>query len=222
MLLEIKELFPFIGSLNDQEFNQFKNSIIEVKYKNGETICKQGSFTSHAVFIKYGRAKLIHEHKVKNLILKIAQSGEIIELPSLYDDSIFKYSVIAIENCSIWLVDKGVISNLILSNSAFSFELLKILNRLKFEIIERFTCMNQKQAHGRIADIILYLSERIYKSNDFEITLSRKDLAELTGMSTETVVRILKEFKCDGLIKMNGKKIEINSYSLLKKLSEVG
>ena len=52
--------------------------------------------------------------------------------------------------------------------------------------------------------------------------ISRKELAELTGMSTESVIRMLKKFKDDGIIKLEGKSVNIANYDLLRKISEYG
>jgi CRP/FNR family transcriptional regulator len=66
------------------------------------------------------------------------------------------------------------------------------------------------------------LSDRIFKSPEFELNLSRKDLAELSGLSPETAVRMLKKFKEEGLIKIDGKLFSILDYPRLKKISETG
>ena len=73
-----------------------------------------------------------------------------------------------------------------------------------------------------MADILLCLAERIFKKEEFELNLSRKELAELTGMSTESVIRMLKKFKDDGIIELTGKRIKIANYDLLRKISEYG
>ena len=73
-----------------------------------------------------------------------------------------------------------------------------------------------------MADILLCLAERIFNLTEFDLNLSRKELAELTGMSTESVIRMLKKFKDDGIIEMTGKKLKIIDYNLLKKISEYG
>jgi CRP/FNR family transcriptional regulator len=73
-----------------------------------------------------------------------------------------------------------------------------------------------------MADILLCLSQRIFKSNEFNLPLSRNDLGELTSMSTESVIRIMKDFKDDGLINVSGKNIEILNFDKMMKISEVG
>jgi len=82
--------------------------------------------------------------------------------------------------------------------------------------------LTQKQMNGRVADALIYLSENIFKSNAFEMILSRKDLAEFTGMSTMSVVRTLKDLKNEGIIKDEKGKIDIKNTELLKKISQSG
>ncbi|MBM3420432.1 MAG: winged helix-turn-helix domain-containing protein, partial [Bacteroidetes bacterium] len=75
---------------------------------------------------------------------------------------------------------------------------------------------------GTVADIIMCLSNRIFKSRDFDLPLSRKDLAELTGMSQETVIRILRKFSDDKLIQMDGKRFRVLDHHRLTQISENG
>jgi CRP/FNR family transcriptional regulator len=79
-----------------------------------------------------------------------------------------------------------------------------------------------KQAYGRLADILLCLSDRIFKTQEFELPLSRQDLAELSGMSQETVIRLLKKLDEEGLIRMEGKNFTVLDYNRLKRISETG
>ena len=89
-------------------------------------------------------------------------------------------------------------------------------------VYDRFFSLTQKQLHGRFADILLCLSDRVFKSKKFDLPLSRKDLASLTGMAPESVIRIIKDFKTDKIIMTKGKRIEILNEALLQKISDVG
>ncbi|HWS00883.1 MAG TPA: helix-turn-helix domain-containing protein, partial [Prolixibacteraceae bacterium] len=73
-----------------------------------------------------------------------------------------------------------------------------------------------------LADILLCLANRIFKSTSFDLPLSRADMGDLTGMSTESVIRMMKEFKDDGLIEMCCKKVELLDIGRLEKISEFG
>jgi len=96
------------------------------------------------------------------------------------------------------------------------------LNESTAQIYGRFYTLTKKQLHGRLADILLCLANRIFKSNSFDLPLSRADLGDLTGMSTESVIRMKKEFKDDGLIGISCKRIDLLDINRLERLSEFG
>ena len=73
-----------------------------------------------------------------------------------------------------------------------------------------------------MADILLCLSQRVFKDDSFNLPLSRADLAELTGMSTESVIRVMKDFKDDNLISLEGKDFGLLDVERLMTISELG
>ncbi|MEZ4999758.1 MAG: helix-turn-helix domain-containing protein [Bacteroidales bacterium] len=60
--------------------------------------------------------------------------------------------------------------------------------------------MTQKKMPGRVAEILLYLADSVFDSDEFTMLLSRQELADMSGMAKESVVRILKEFSNEGII----------------------
>jgi CRP/FNR family transcriptional regulator len=108
------------------------------------------------------------------------------------------------------------------TNPLFASRIINILNENTAQLYGRFYALNCKQAHGRLADILLCLAKRIYKSYSYDLALGRNDLAELTGLSSESVIRILKEFKVDNLIEVKGKHVEILNPEALEKISLYG
>ena len=90
------------------------------------------------------------------------------------------------------------------------------------EIIEdRFT-VSQKQIKGRVAHIILFLSDNIYKKKTFRLPVTRREIGELISMTTENTIRTFSEFKKDGLISMEGKVLTITDYKRLKNVNKTG
>jgi CRP/FNR family transcriptional regulator len=80
---------------------------------------------------------------------------------------------------------------------------------------------NQHNMHGRLANTLLYLSKYVYKKKKFDVILSRVELSNLCRISRENLIKILYEFNKEGLIKLNGKQIEILKPDELKRLTEV-
>lgn len=210
-------------ALTDEERELIDKSSVTVDYKKGETICKQGSFASQVIYIEEGLVKVYLEGNPKNLILTITPAEHFAGLQAIFEgNNTFLYSVSTYVDSRVKLIDIQVFKQLIRQNPTFSSKIIQILNENSAQAYGRFFCLTRKQLHGRLADILLCLSERIFKSDAFELPLSRNDLGDLTGMSTESVIRIMKEFKDDNLIKVDCKTIELIDKERMLKISEVG
>ncbi len=209
--------------LTEEEKELIEKSQVTVVYKKGEIISKQGSFASHIMFLEEGLVKVYLEGNPRNLVLTITPSNHLLGLPSIYEgNNIFLYSVSTYIDSTVKLIDINIFKQLIHQNANFASQIINILNENTAQTYGRFFSLTRKQLHGRLADILLCLSQRIFKSQAFDLPLSRNDLGELTSMSTESVIRIMKEFKDDHLIKVSGKRIEIVNYEKMQKISEVG
>ncbi|MGC8865842.1 MAG: Crp/Fnr family transcriptional regulator [Bacteroidales bacterium] len=195
---------------------------IQIRYKKGETIAKQGSLASHIIFLDEGLVKVFLEGRPKDLILKIVPSNHLIGLPSIYDgNNQFIYSVATYTDSLVSQIDINIFKELLSSNPQFALKIINILNEDTALVYGRFFCLTMKQSHSRVADILLCLSKRVYKAREFHLAISRNDLADLTGLASESVIRILKDFKDEGLIATNGKKFTILNFEKLEKISEL-
>ncbi|MBN2235906.1 MAG: Crp/Fnr family transcriptional regulator, partial [Bacteroidales bacterium] len=188
----------------------------------GEVICKQGSFATHLLFVQKGLTKSYLEEDNRTQILCINPPGCFLELPSMSVDNVFHYSVAALEDVEVCFFDLHVIKKITQENAQFAWHLMRIENESHILTYDRFFSLTQKQLHGRMADILLCLAHRIYGSYEFILAFSRKDLADLTAMSNESAIRILKDFKDDGIIETDGKGVKIINLEMLKKVSRFG
>jgi CRP-like cAMP-binding protein len=75
---------------------------------------------------------------------------------------------------------------------------------------------------GRVAEVILYLNNAIYRSNPFTLTITRQDIADLASITKEGTIRVLKDFKDAGLISLNGNELKILNEKALINVSENG
>ncbi len=199
-----------------------KNSV-SINFKKGETVCKQGAFASHIFFLEAGLVKVYLEEKSINLILMLSTQNSLMGLPAIYDASNkLPFSISTYTNSRIRMIDIQIFRQLLKQNPEFSYRIINLLNESTAQIYGRFFSLTKKQLHGRLADILLCLSNRIFKRTSFDLPLSRADLGDLTGMSTESVIRMMKDFKDDGLIEMDCKKIELLDIMRLERISEFG
>lgn len=196
---------------------------VKIKYRKGEIIAKQGGFVSHVIYVEKGLAKVFLENGSNSLVLRITPDRNFLGLSSVSEEHpYFPYSAMTYVDSEIRQIEVHAFRKLMQENFEFSKEIIDILSSNSLQIYGRFFCFTYKQAFGRLADILLCLADRIFKASEFDLPLSRKELAELSGMSSETVIRMLKEFNDEGLIRMNGKSIEVIDYERIKQISETG
>ncbi len=196
-----------------------KNTII---YNAGETLCKQGAIANQLMQITDGYAKVYIEHKSKNVVIRILRPGDFAGLHNLFNTDYYTYSVTAISQCRVKAISFSELHEFLQKENTISSTIIRQINNNANSYFGKLISLTQKQLHGRLADAIIHLSEDVYRANEFDLNLSRKDMAEFTGMSTESAIRIMKEFHNDKIIELTGKKLRIISMKLLKKLSDLG
>jgi CRP/FNR family transcriptional regulator len=209
--------------LTAEEKELVNSSSVLVNYKKGEMICKQGSFASHIMYLEKGLVKIFLEGNPKDLILNITPQKNLMGLQCLYEgNNTFLYSICTYNESAVRLIDIQLFKQLLKQNPLFAYRIINILNEGTSQAYGRFFSLTQKQLHGRLADILLCLSRKIFKSESFDLPLSRSDLSDLTSMSTESVIRIMKDFKDDGIIDINNKSITLLDLPRLDSISAKG
>ena len=213
----------YFGLLTEEQQKIVNDNKVIVEYKKGEIIAKQGSFTTHILNIKSGLVKVYYEDNNKSLILRIVAPGSLIGLTSLpLSQNVFQYTASAYVETTAELIDINIIRKLILDNSRFASALIDFLSEVSVQKNNRFFCLTHRQSYGKLADILLCLAGNVFKTDNFDLALSRKELAELSGMSTESVIRTLKHFQEDGLITIKGKSFEVIDPEGLLKICQLG
>jgi len=209
--------------LTDEEIKLLEKNTLEITYKKGDIICKQGTFASHIMFLCKGLVKSYIENKNNTLLLRIIRAGNLIGLTSLLEgNTIFHFSISAYTDSKIRMFDINIFREIIKRNPLFAYDIINIFCKNTIQIYSRFFAMMHKQSFGRLADLLLCLSYRVFLTDTFELQLSRKELAELSGLSRENVIRVLKIFEKDKLIKLDGKIVKILDAEGLQKISDHG
>jgi len=196
---------------------------VSIDFKKGETVCKLGAFASHVYFLEEGLVKVYLEEKKKILILMLSTNKKLLGLSAIFEgNNKLPYSISAYTDSRVRMIDIEIFKQLPRQNASFPYHIINLLNKKPAQIYGQFFSLTQKQLHGRLADILLCLANRIFKNKSFDLPLSRADMGDLTGMSTESVIRMMKEFKDDGLIDMCCKKVELLDVKRLERISEFG
>jgi len=175
------------------------------------------------LFVKSGLVKIYKEGRNKrNFILKIASPGEFIGLMSVFGSSMNQFSASSVDGAEIGYIDKKAFTSVLQKNGEFVKDVIRFISEEGLFIFERLIGQSHKQLPGRIADVILYFADTIYKKDEFEFPFTRRELAELAGTTKESFIRTLSEFKNDKIISLEGSKVIIKSMKIIRTLSELG
>ncbi len=198
------------GNLNDIEYKLVSQNRQEIYYKRGEIIKNQGDPVDAFLYMRQGLVKLFKtDSNHKDHILSINSPGDFVSLISIFSEKEYKYNIAAIEDTLVCLVDVEVLRHLVSSNGKFSLHLMKKMGQISDSIIENRFEQSQRQVKGRVAHLLLSLSDRVYHKNKFIIHLTRREIGELLSITTENTIRTLSEFRKDGIIELDGKEITI-------------
>lgn len=210
-------------SISPDEFHFLFQSTMQQSYKAGEIILKQGMRTNHLVYLISGIVKFNYlDENGKNLILTLSVAPTLLGLANILNEDVNLFSIIAIEECKGCLIDLNKLKLLTMNNRMFMMNILKMSTGMFRSSIMNFISLAHKQVNGRIADVLIYLSKNIYKSNQFTLSLSRQELAEFAGCSKENVIHTLRNFNSDGIISLSGKKVCILDPDRLVMISKNG
>ena len=158
----------------------------------------------------------------KNTVFKITKPFSIIGLSCLYGDNHYHFGCQAITSSKVCLVERVVFDDIIRTNNKFASEIIRMYSNSLQNLYDRLNSISNKQSLSKVCDSLIYLSEKIFESNVIPIIITRRDIAELSGLATENIVRILAELKSANAISVNKKEITILDMDMLKRFSCFG
>lgn len=211
------------STLDDNSILELCDHKDERSYLKGEIINHEGEKITDFKYLKSGLVKLYRRSAVGDeQVITITRPFEFVSNMSIFSDEKYKYSVSALEDSVVCSVRLDYIKNLFLKNGGFASVLLTKIATINDKIISQTLDIRQKNLAGRVAYVLLYFTNEIYRSRIFDIPVSRKEIADYIGMSTANVIRTLSDFKRDGIIKVFGKTIEIANVEKLEVISKRG
>jgi CRP-like cAMP-binding protein len=214
---------PCFQMLIPEEAELVRASKTQVLFRKDDNLTKQGAFASYVLFIISGYAKQYLEGDgSRSYNLNIIKPGDFVGLSSVFSGNTFTYSSVAITDCQVFLIEKDAIAKVAKENGNFGFQIIKRYCEQNTNLLGTVRSLMYKQMNGRLAETLLYIDS--LKDNKAEIfqLLSRKDIADFAGISTESAVKILKSFEKDGLIELHDKDIKILKYEVLNEISRKG
>ncbi|MFN4083471.1 MAG: Crp/Fnr family transcriptional regulator [Bacteroidia bacterium] len=215
----------FLSFCNNEE----REMVTAVKscshYKKGQAVFYEHNIPLGVYCISKGILKLTRSNKDgKEQIVRFAKAGEFLGYRAIIAEEPLVVTATCIEDTICCFIPKETFLKLVENNHEINKLMMKSLCHELGLADERIQSMAQKSVRERLAETLLFLNLTF---NDAEhndpdvitINLPREDIANIVGTATETVIRLLSEFKADRLIDVDGKKIRILNKLGLEKIS---
>lgn len=196
------------------------------RYRKGQIVFNEGNPVFGLYCIKEGRAKIYKTTADgKRQILRIAAAGETLGLRSLLAEQPYSTTAEALEETVLCFIDRRTLFPLISEARDMTWRILRDLAHELIDSEKRTTEMARSSVRERAAGVLLLLKEKYGHPSeegiDLNIALSREDLADLAGTSTESLVRTLTDFRGEGLVSSRGKQITLLDTPGLARLAGV-
>ena len=201
--------------LSDQKGNNF--------YKKGQSIFYEGNHANGLFCIHSGKVKLSKlGEDGKEQIVRFAKAGDILGYRSLLSDESYHASATAMEDSSICRISKDKFNLLLENDPKLSVNVIRLLSKDLRGAEQLLIDITQKSVKERIAEALILLKETFGLHEDgksLDVMLTRAEIADMAGTTTETTIRTLAQLSSDDLIELNGKKIVIKDLSGLQNLA---
>ncbi len=216
--------FEIFKGLNDEEIELVNQSMNCTLHKRGHTIYHEGSRINGTYLVIEGILKIFKTgFDGKEQIIRFAKPGDLIGFRSVISDELACSTTKVIQDTVLCYLPGETLENLLKTNPQFSMALMKLTCKELGESNKFLTDIAQKTVRERLAEVLLLLMDTFELDQDhtLQISLTREELANMVGTATESVIRLLSEFKNDKLIELNGRKIKLLNIPKLIKIGNV-
>ena len=190
-----------------------------IPLKRNEVIFSEGKYPKGIFQVHKGLVKIFKIGKDgKEQIIQICKAGEIIGFRAVLSENSYNVNAAALEdNTEICFISSGDFNQYKNSNLQLQNRLIQELSTELQEWADFVTDMTQRTVRQRTALALIFLHEAY---DEKEINVAREDLANMVGTATESLIRLINEFKKDSIITVSARKIQILDFPALKRIAE--
>ena len=193
-------------------------------FKKGSIIYNEGSRINGSYIINSGVLKIYKTgFDGKEQIIRFAPKGDLIAFRSVISEELACTTAEVIQETTTCYIPGETLTCLIKGNPEFAMDLMKLTCRELGESNKFLTDIAQKTVRERLAEVLLLLMDtfELDEEGTIQISLTREELANMVGTATESVIRLLSEFKADKMIELQGRKIKLLNIPKLIKVGNV-
>jgi CRP-like cAMP-binding protein len=214
--------------LKDLPENLYKRLMADTTeqiYKKDEIIFREGAFPTGIFYISKGKVKKYKVDKEsREHIIYVANTGELIGYHAILAQDRYPDFAATLEESKIAFIPKENFLEVLDQSTVLTNRLLKTLSHEFAVLTNSVTLFSHKSVRERLALQLIVLREKykvdFHEGMPVEINMSREDLASLVGTARENVIRLLTDFKEEGILDTKGRKIIVTNVNKLIEIAD--
>jgi CRP/FNR family transcriptional regulator, cyclic AMP receptor protein len=210
--------------LTSQALVDFQSIGMQMRLPRGAVLFQEGDPGSSIAVLCEGQVKLRSTSREgKTLILKIAMPGDVLGLGAVISGSCYEVTAEALEPATVKRIRKDEFLSFLSRHSQASMHAARVLSEeYKSAFFDARRLALAPSAAGRLASVLLDLGRNASGEDGqqrFTMALTHEELANLAGISRETVTRMLSRFKRERWIRIHGSSVTILARERLLELA---
>jgi CRP-like cAMP-binding protein len=215
-----------LDDLPEEDLSMLRKNMVTHIYKKGELLFREGGHPTGIYFLKKGKVKKYKTDKEgREQIFYVCKTGELIGYHALISEEHYSDSSSTLEESTISFIPKDDFLKAVYASTILSNRLLKCMSHEFGVLVNGLAIYAQRTVRERLALSLLILRDKYRKEDQgnkpVELTLSRDDLSKMVGTARETLTRLLHDFKKEGFVAIEGKKIILKKPLILSKIANL-
>lgn len=195
-------------------------------YKKNQVVFHEGTRPQGVFCINSGKIKVYKTgSEGKDQIIRILKPGDLMGYRAMLSEDQYPVSAETLEETSICFIPKSDFIDVLNGDSSFTQTIIKSMSKDLGDMANSLTNLAQKPVRERLAGALLMLKDTYgmddHDNGPVEINLTREDLANIVGTATETLIRLLHDFKEEELIETQGRKIRVLDATKLLRIANL-
>ena len=205
------------NGLPDQQLREMAAISIAKRYRRGESIFFEGDPGIGFYMVASGKVKIFKTSlEGKEQILHIFGPGEPFGEVPVFHGNPFPANAETLSEAELLFFPRAEFVGLVSANPSLALNMLAMLALRLRRFTTQIENLSLKEVPGRLASYLLYLTEEQERSDRVVLDIPKGQLASLLGTSSETLSRIFAKMTEEGLIRVEGKTIDLLDIERLK------
>jgi CRP-like cAMP-binding protein len=222
---DVLTALPIFAGLSERDWEKVLDFFSERQYQRDDYIFLEGEAPEAMYIVRSGKVKVLrHSTDGKDVVLRVASPGQLLGTVATFDGGGYPGTAQAIEDSALLVISRNDCLTLVSRYPVFALAVIADMgNRLR-SAAEQIRSLAVERVEQRIARTLLKLAETagsdVPEGRVIEMPLTRQDVADMTGTTVETAIRVMSKFRRNGTIRTRRGKVVLVDEEALQEIAE--